>query len=157
MFNRGPWQSPPIQEKTMKRLVKQVCLSLSILSLLPLSAGATNKATNSEPFDWTSVIDAIILVESEGNPKAVGGQSVGAMQITLLYANAMSFWKNVAAKSATPWQTDLMWPSQRRCSFLFSQSTIHLTTLRKQFVYGTVDRTTVYALPKDTTEKYLDV
>ena len=82
MFNRGPWQSPPIQEKTMKRLVKQVCLSLSILSLLPLGAGATNKATNSEPFDWTSVIDAIILVESEGNPKAVGGQSVGAMQIT---------------------------------------------------------------------------
>ena len=66
----------------MKRLVKQVCLSLSILSLLPLSAGATNKVTNSEPFDWTSVIDAIILVESEGNPKAVGGQSVGAMQIT---------------------------------------------------------------------------
>lgn len=66
----------------MKRLVKQVCLSLSILSLLPLSAGANNKATNSEPFDWTSVIDAIILVESEGNPKAVGGQSVGAMQIT---------------------------------------------------------------------------
>jgi hypothetical protein len=66
----------------MKRLVKLLSLSLSILLLMPLGAGATNKTTTSEPFDWTSVIDAIILVESEGNPNAVSGQSVGAMQIT---------------------------------------------------------------------------
>lgn len=66
----------------MKRLVKLFCLSLSILTLMPLSAGAAKNTTNSEQFDWSSVIEAIILVESEGNPKAVGGQSVGAMQIT---------------------------------------------------------------------------
>ncbi|WP_288280548.1 transglycosylase SLT domain-containing protein [uncultured Prevotella sp.] len=66
----------------MMRIAKQLCLSLSILTLLPLGAGAKNKAVKSGPFDWSSVIEAIILVESEGNPKAVGGQSVGAMQIT---------------------------------------------------------------------------
>ena len=65
----------------MKRLVKQFCLSLSILTLMPLCAGAANK-TNSEQFDWTDVIEAIILVESEGNLKAVSGNSVGPMQIT---------------------------------------------------------------------------
>ena len=66
----------------MKRLVKQFCLSLSILTLMSLSAGAANKKTSSAQFDWTPVIDAIILVESEGNPNAVSGNSVGAMQIT---------------------------------------------------------------------------
>ena len=66
----------------MERLVKLLCLSLSIQILLPLSAGATNKTMNSEPFDWSSVMEAIIRVESEGNPNAVSGQSVGAMQIT---------------------------------------------------------------------------
>ena len=33
-------------------------------------------------YDWTSVIEAIIMVESKGNPNAVSGKSVGAMQIT---------------------------------------------------------------------------
>ena len=66
----------------MKRLVKLLCLSLSIQIFLPLGVGATNKTMNSEPFDWSSIIEAIIRVESEGNPNAVSGQSVGAMQIT---------------------------------------------------------------------------
>ena len=66
----------------MKRLVKNVCLSLSILTLMPLSVGAANEGDDSEQFDWTPVIEAIILVESEGNPNAVSGNSVGAMQIT---------------------------------------------------------------------------
>jgi hypothetical protein len=66
----------------MKRLVKLFCLSLSILTLMPLSAGAAKNTTNSEQFDWSSVIEAIILVESEGNQKAVSGNSVGPMQIT---------------------------------------------------------------------------
>ena len=66
----------------MKRLVKNVCLSLSILTLMPLYAGAANGNDNSEQFDWTPVMEAIILVESEGNPNAVSGNSVGAMQIT---------------------------------------------------------------------------
>ena len=33
-------------------------------------------------FNWNPVMDAIIQVESEGNPRAVSGNSVGAMQIT---------------------------------------------------------------------------
>lgn len=53
---------------------------MSILTLMPLSGGA--KTTNSEPFDWSAVMEAIIMVESEGNPRAVSGNSVGAMQIT---------------------------------------------------------------------------
>jgi len=66
----------------MKRLVKHLCLSLSILTLMPLSAGATNKNESSEAYDWSAVMDAIIQVESEGNPRAVSGNSAGAMQIT---------------------------------------------------------------------------
>jgi len=66
----------------MKRLVKMLSLSLSILTLMPLQAGAANEDDNSEQFDWTPVMEAIILVESEGNPNAVSGNSVGAMQIT---------------------------------------------------------------------------
>ncbi len=51
--------------------------------MMPLSAGAaTNKNENSEQYDWSVVMDAIIQVESEGNPSAVSGNSAGAMQIT---------------------------------------------------------------------------
>lgn len=42
---------------------------------------ATNEK-NSSKFDWNPVMDAIIQVESEGNSKAVSGNSCGAMQIT---------------------------------------------------------------------------
>ncbi|MBR6319859.1 MAG: transglycosylase SLT domain-containing protein [Prevotella sp.] len=66
----------------MKRLVKKVCLSLSILTLMPLSAGAAKRSESSVQFDWSPVMEAIILVESEGNPRAVSGNSAGAMQIT---------------------------------------------------------------------------
>ncbi len=72
----------PLKIEYMKRLVKQLCLSFSILTLMPLSAGAANKIESSGQYDWTAVMDAIILVESEGNPRAVSGNSVGAMQIT---------------------------------------------------------------------------
>lgn len=68
----------------MNRLVKLLCLSFSILTMMPLSAGAANdeEEESSEQFDWSPVIEAIILVESEGNPNAVSGNQVGAMQIT---------------------------------------------------------------------------
>jgi hypothetical protein len=49
---------------------------------MPLQAGAANGNDNSEQFDWSPVMEAIILVESEGNPRAVCGNQVGAMQIT---------------------------------------------------------------------------
>ncbi|MBQ9669272.1 MAG: lytic transglycosylase domain-containing protein [Prevotella sp.] len=66
----------------MKRLVKILCLSFSILTISPLGAGAADKDESSELFDWTPVMEAIIQVESEGNPRAVSGNSAGAMQIT---------------------------------------------------------------------------
>ena len=59
-----------------------LCLSFSILTLSPLSVGAANKEESSELFDWSPVMEAIIQVESEGNPRAVSGNSAGAMQIT---------------------------------------------------------------------------
>jgi len=67
----------------MKNLVKNVFLSLTFMSLIPMTAGAASKGNKSSgKFDWTSVMEAIILVESEGNPRAVSGNSVGVMQIT---------------------------------------------------------------------------
>ena len=67
----------------MKNLVKNVFLSLTFMSLIPMTAlAATDGIKSSEKFDWTSVIEAIIQVESEGNPNAVSGNSVGVMQIT---------------------------------------------------------------------------
>ena len=59
-----------------------LCLSFSILTLSPLSVGAANKEESSELFDWSPVMEAIIQVESEGNPRAVSSNSAGAMQIT---------------------------------------------------------------------------
>ena len=47
------------------------------MSLMALSVNAKKSG-----FDWGPVMDAIIQVESEGNPNAVSGNSVGAMQIT---------------------------------------------------------------------------
>lgn len=67
----------------MKNLVKNVCLSLTFLSLIPMTASAVKDGTvSSASFDWSPVMEAIIQVESEGNPSAVSGNSVGAMQIT---------------------------------------------------------------------------
>ena len=47
------------------------------MSLMALSVNAKKSG-----FDWGPVMDAIIQVESEGNPNAVSGKSVGVMQIT---------------------------------------------------------------------------
>ena len=72
----------PHKIEYMKRFVKLVSLSLSILTLMPLSVGAATRNESSAPFDWTPVMEAIIQVESGGNPRAVSGNSAGAMQIT---------------------------------------------------------------------------
>ncbi|MCR5269451.1 MAG: lytic transglycosylase domain-containing protein [Prevotella sp.] len=66
----------------MIRLVKRICLSLSILTMMPLSVEASTRKASSALFDWNPVMEAIILVESGGNPNAVSGNSVGVMQIT---------------------------------------------------------------------------
>ena len=47
------------------------------MGLMALSVNAKKSG-----FDWDPVMDAIIQVESEGNPNAVSGKSVGVMQIT---------------------------------------------------------------------------
>jgi hypothetical protein len=53
------------------------------MSLIPMTASAVKDGTvSSASFDWSPVMEAIIQVESEGNPSAVSGNSVGAMQIT---------------------------------------------------------------------------
>ena len=55
------------------------------LALCCITAVADNDATKgkkAEAFNWNPIMDAIIQVESEGNPNAVSGNSVGVMQIT---------------------------------------------------------------------------
>lgn len=54
-----------------------------MMTVLPMAAMASGEAKEGgKGFDWEPVMGAIILVESEGNAKAVSGSSVGAMQIT---------------------------------------------------------------------------
>ena len=69
----------------MIQIIKKVSVSLMALTFtLIASAGGGNgkSSTKTSDVDWNPVMDAIIQVESEGNPKAVSGNSVGAMQIT---------------------------------------------------------------------------
>ena len=69
----------------MNHVSKKVSLSLMALVMVAMTASAgtsTSKSTKTSGVDWNPVMDAIIQVESEGNPQAVSGNSVGAMQIT---------------------------------------------------------------------------
>ena len=68
----------------MIQFFKKVSVSLMALIIaLTASAGGSGKsAAKSSGVNWNPVMDAIIQVESEGNPNAVSGKSVGAMQIT---------------------------------------------------------------------------
>jgi len=67
----------------MKRIVKIVCLGLILFTSVHTQTFAANNVNGkSRNFNWVPVIEAIIQVESEGNPNAVSGNSCGAMQIT---------------------------------------------------------------------------
>ncbi len=67
----------------MKRIVVVVLTSMLMLVLNVSAASAANDGeVSSKDFDWTPVMEAIIQVESEGNPNAKRGNSVGVMQIT---------------------------------------------------------------------------
>ncbi len=69
----------------MIHFIKKVSVSLMTLTIaLTASAGGNNakSTTKASGVDWNPVMEAIIQVESEGNPKAVSGNSVGVMQIT---------------------------------------------------------------------------
>ena len=59
-----------------------VCLMALTISLVASAGGSGKSAAKSSGVNWNPVMDAIIQVESEGNPKAVSGNSVGVMQIT---------------------------------------------------------------------------
>ena len=56
----------------MRKIFMIASMSLAALMLYAKTPG----------FDWNPVMDAIIQVESGGNPNAVSGNSVGVMQIT---------------------------------------------------------------------------
>lgn len=64
-------------EKILKRLIV-----LLILCVTNICAFAADEAPDDSAFDWNPVMDAIIQVESQGNTRAVSGNSCGAMQIT---------------------------------------------------------------------------
>ncbi len=69
----------------MIQILKKASVSLMALVLVVMTASAAGNAAKSAKksgVNWNPVMDAIIQVESEGNPKAVSGNSVGAMQIT---------------------------------------------------------------------------
>lgn len=67
----------------MIQLIKKASVSLIVLAFaVTASAEGNAKRTKTSGFDWNPVMEAIIQVESEGNPNAVSGNSVGAMQIT---------------------------------------------------------------------------
>ena len=65
----------------MDKLLRKVFVLLFILTA-GTQAFAGGKGAKSSKFNWNPVMDAIIEVESEGNPKAISGNSCGAMQIT---------------------------------------------------------------------------
>ena len=56
----------------MKKILMIVSMNLAVILL----------QAKSPSFNWDPVMDAIIQVESGGNPNAVSGNSVGVMQIT---------------------------------------------------------------------------
>ena len=57
-------------------------MALAMIATAATAGGNTSKSAKKSGVNWNPVMDAIIQVESEGNPKAVSGNSVGAMQIT---------------------------------------------------------------------------
>lgn len=66
----------------MEKTRKIVFIVLMCLLTAPLTALAAGNDGDNNGFDWTPVMEAIIEVESNGDTKAVKGNSAGAMQIT---------------------------------------------------------------------------
>ena len=66
----------------MNRRKKRVFVLLTMLmTSVGMLANEKNEAA-SATFNWNPVMEAIIQVESKGNPRAVSGNSCGVMQIT---------------------------------------------------------------------------
>ena len=67
----------------MKRItIILVGMLMLTVKLSAASAANLENESSTVKYDWNPVMEAIIQVESEGNAKAVCGNSVGAMQIT---------------------------------------------------------------------------
>ena len=69
----------------MIQIIKKASVSLVVLMMICTTALAGGRATQNRKtpgFNWNPGMDAIIQVESGGNPNAKSGNSVGAMQIT---------------------------------------------------------------------------
>ena len=68
----------------MIQFIKKGSVSLMALMLaLNVYAGGNARSNaKTSGFNWNPVMDAIIQVESGGNPNAKSGNSIGAMQIT---------------------------------------------------------------------------
>ena len=68
----------------MNHFIKKASVSLMALTMTcaAYAGGSAAQSTKTSGVNWNPVMDAIIQVESEGNPNAVSGNSVGAMQIT---------------------------------------------------------------------------
>ena len=74
-----------LKYRDMNHFIKKASVSLMALTMTCAAAyagGSATKSTKTSGVNWNPVMDAIIQVESEGNPNAVSGNSVGAMQIT---------------------------------------------------------------------------
>ena len=66
----------------MNRRKRRVFVLLTMLmTSVGMLANEKNEA-ESATFNWNPVMEAIIQVESKGNPRAVSGNSCGALQIT---------------------------------------------------------------------------
>ena len=69
----------------MIKLFRVVLFIVCVLGTSPVMGADTAAglgAAQTENFDWEPVIKALVQVESEGNTRAVKGNSCGAMQIT---------------------------------------------------------------------------
>ena len=84
----------------MKRIA-MVLVSMLMLTLEihAASAATSGNVSSTSEMDWTPVMDAIIQVESKGDPKAKSGNSVGVMQITpILVAECNNILKRKKSK-----------------------------------------------------------
>lgn len=72
-------------------------MTLTLNSAAVMAATKIEKAKGN--YDWTSVMEALIQVESEGNARATSGSSVGVLQITpILVAECNNLLKQQGCK-----------------------------------------------------------
>ncbi|WP_459995955.1 hypothetical protein [Prevotella dentasini] len=57
-------------------------LSFVVLMFLAVSPASAEASAKDNGFDWSPVMDAIMMVESKGNARAVNGQYAGILQIS---------------------------------------------------------------------------